>query len=109
MKRPARLTDRELSILSLAAQGQTNQQIGRILGVSEHTVKSAISMILARLGLRHRTEAVVHALRNGWITTPSMTERSAAGDPDGRFREAWFLASVTRWMTIRRRGASSGR
>ena len=62
------LTERELSILNFAAQGQTNQQIGRSLGVSEHTVKSSISQILARLGLRHRTEAVVHALRNGWIT-----------------------------------------
>jgi two-component system response regulator DegU len=85
MRKPPKLTERELSILSLAAQGQTNQQIGRSIGVSEHTVKSAISLILARLGLRHRTEAVVYALRNGWIVMPPMTETSAAGDSDGRF------------------------
>jgi DNA-binding NarL/FixJ family response regulator len=89
-RRPAKLTDRELNILTLAAQGQTNQQIGKSLGVSEHTVKSAISMILSRLGLRHRTEAVVHALRNGWITTPPMTDKSAAGTSDGRFVRPGF-------------------
>ena len=85
-RNPTQLTERELNILSLAAQGQTNQQIGKYLGVSEHTVKSSISLILARLGLRHRTEAVVHALRNGWITMPSMTEKPAIGvAADGRF------------------------
>jgi two-component system response regulator DegU len=84
-RHPHQLSERELNILSLAAQGQTNQQIGKHLGVSEHTVKSSISLILARLGLRHRTEAVVHALRNGWITMPSMNENPAVGDADGRF------------------------
>jgi DNA-binding NarL/FixJ family response regulator len=80
-----RLTDREVSILTLAAQGMTNQQIGRSLGVSEHTIKSAISHLLARLGLRHRTEAVVHALRHGWINPLSAHEITAAGNADGRF------------------------
>jgi DNA-binding NarL/FixJ family response regulator len=80
----AQLTDRELSILSYAANGMTNQQIGRQLGLSEHTVKSSISQILTRLGLRHRTEAVVHALRNGWIST-SATNKTAVGDADGRY------------------------
>lgn len=74
--RDNRLSGRDLSILTLAAEGMTNQQIGRDLGVSEHTVKSAISHILARLGLRHRTEAVVHALRNGWITPSTPAEES---------------------------------
>ena len=80
------LTDRELSILGHAANGMTNQQIGRALGVSEHTVKSSISQILGRLGLRHRTEAVVHALRNGWITA-AQTNGKAAGKAGGRFSE----------------------
>ena len=80
--RENRLSGRDLSILTLAAEGMTNQQIGRDLGVSEHTVKSAISHILARLGLRHRTEAVVHALRNGWIT-PSMPSEGAPGERRG--------------------------
>lgn len=66
-RRDPDLSDRELRILDLAARGQTNYQIGRALGVSEHTVKSSFSQLLGRLGLRHRTEAVVHALRRGWI------------------------------------------
>jgi two-component system response regulator DegU len=83
-RREARLTARDLTILQLAAEGMTNYQIGRSLGISEHTVKSAISMILARLGLRHRTEAVVHALRNGWISAPAMTSETAADATGGR-------------------------
>jgi hypothetical protein len=51
--------------------------------VSEHTVKSVISQILTRLGLRHRTEAVVHALRHGWITPQA--NGTAAGDAGGRY------------------------
>ncbi len=90
VRNESELTERELSILGYAAQGQTNQQIGRSLGVSEHTVKSSISQILARLGLRHRTEAVVHALRNGWISEASTTEKSAAGSSDGRFVKPGF-------------------
>lgn len=66
-QRPARVSEREIRILDLASQGLTNYQIGVALGVSEHTVKSAISQLLGRLGLRHRTEAVVFALKNGWI------------------------------------------
>lgn len=90
VKRDPQFTERELRVLNLAAQGMTNQQIGRSLGVSEHTVKGDISQILARLGMRHRTEAVVYALRNGWITAPPATEKSAAGLPDGRFVRPGF-------------------
>lgn len=74
------LSGRELRILELAAQGKTNSQIGREIGLSEHTVKGAISAVLARLRLRHRTEAVVHALRLGWIAAPR--RREDASDPD---------------------------
>lgn len=89
-RREPRLTERDLSILQLAAEGMTNYQIGRALGISEHTVKSAISMILARLGLRHRTEAVVYALRNGWIGTPSITNETVAGETGDRFERPVF-------------------
>src|SRR4051794_2550 len=66
----ADVSQRELRILELAAEGKTNYQIGQEIGLSEHTVKGAISQLLARLRLRHRTDAVVHALRLGWITPP---------------------------------------
>jgi DNA-binding NarL/FixJ family response regulator len=74
------VTARELRILQLAAEGKTNYQIGREIGLSEHTVKGAISQLLARLRLRHRTEAVVHALRLGWISPPR-------GEPDRTRKE----------------------
>ena len=64
------LSEREVRILELAAEGRTNYQIGREIGLSEHTVKGAFSVLLAKLGLRHRTQAVVHALRLGWISPP---------------------------------------
>ena len=90
VRREPRLTERDLTILHLASEGMTNYQIGRELGISEHTVKSAISMMLARLGLRHRTEAVVHALRNGWISSPSVTDETAAEQVGGRLERPEF-------------------
>ena len=78
------VTPRELRILELAAEGKTNYQIGREIGLSEHTVKGAISQLLARLRLRHRTEAVVHALRLGWISPPRGEPERVHRDDDGR-------------------------
>ena len=77
------VSERELRILELAAEGMTNYQIGREIGLSEHTVKGAISQLLARLRLRHRTEAVVHALRLGWIS-PRRAERARVRDDEDR-------------------------
>lgn len=62
------LTERELAVLRLAAEGLTNAQIGHALGLSGNTVKLVVSGILATLGMRYRTQAVVHALREGWIS-----------------------------------------
>lgn len=77
------VSERERRILELAAEGKTNYQIGREIGLSEHTVKGAISHLLARLRLRHRTEAVVHALRLGWISAPrSEPERRRDDDAE---------------------------
>jgi two-component system NarL family response regulator len=64
------LSERELVILRHAAEGLTNRKIGYAMGLSEHTVKSEFSKILSRLGMRHRTEAVVRAVREGWISVP---------------------------------------
>lgn len=64
------LNGRERTILGYVAQGMTNRQIGRVMGLSENTVKAALSVVLRRLGLRHRTEAVVYAVRRGWLNIP---------------------------------------
>ena len=71
---------RERLILGHVAQGMTNRQIGRQLGLSENTVKAELSRIMRQLGLRGRTEAVVLAVRRGWIAVPVESgRRSEAG------------------------------
>jgi DNA-binding NarL/FixJ family response regulator len=68
------LSARELEVLRLAAEGLTNQQIGHRLGLSGNTVKAIVSSILERLGVRYRTQAVVYAVREGWISLPETAE-----------------------------------
>lgn len=69
------LKPRERKILGFVAQGMTNRQIGRQLGLSENTVKADLSAIMRQLGLRGRTEAVVLAVRRGWIGVPVTGEQ----------------------------------
>ncbi|HXG76134.1 MAG TPA: helix-turn-helix transcriptional regulator [Gaiellaceae bacterium] len=59
------LSRRELEVLALVAEGYTSKEIGARLFVSEETVKSHISNILACLGARNRAHAVAIALREG--------------------------------------------
>lgn len=61
------LTERELEVLGLLAQGLANKQIAVELGISEHTVKFHVSSIYTKLGVTNRTEAVRAGLRGGWI------------------------------------------
>ena len=61
------LTDRELQVLRLAADGLTNRQIGRRLQISENTVKNHIRNILEKLHLHSRMEAVLYAVREELI------------------------------------------
>jgi DNA-binding NarL/FixJ family response regulator len=61
------LTDRELEVLRLAADGLTNRQIGRRLQISENTVKNHIRNILEKLHLHSRMEAVLYAVREELI------------------------------------------
>jgi two-component system, NarL family, nitrate/nitrite response regulator NarL len=61
------LTPRELQVLRALAQGQSNKEIARALGISEHTIKFHINAILGKLNAQSRTEAVVIATRLGLI------------------------------------------
>jgi DNA-binding NarL/FixJ family response regulator len=61
------LTARELEVLRLAADGLTNRQIGRRLGISENTVKNHIRNVLEKLHLHTRMEAVLYAVREQLI------------------------------------------
>jgi len=61
------LTERELDVLRLAAQGKTNRAIGNELEISHRTVQGHLASIYGKLGVNSRTEAVTEALRRGWI------------------------------------------
>jgi DNA-binding NarL/FixJ family response regulator len=61
------LTDRELEVLRAAAQGLTNYDIAQQLTVSVRTVEAHLTHVYNKLGVSSRTEAVVHAMRQGWI------------------------------------------
>ena len=73
----ARLTERELGVVRLVAQGMSNTEIAARLYLSEATVKSHIARILAKLGLRDRVQVAVFAYENG-IVRPG---RSVPGTP----------------------------
>ncbi len=61
------LTKRELEILKLLASAKTNRQIGKVLLVTEKTVKNHISNIYRKLQVNSRTEAVLKAIKSGLV------------------------------------------
>jgi DNA-binding NarL/FixJ family response regulator len=68
VSRPASvLTPRELEVLALVATGQSNAEIAKSLCVSENTVKTHVTHVLDKLGLRDRVHAVVYAYETGII------------------------------------------
>lgn len=61
------LTEREMEVLLLVAQGKTNQDIADELFIALKTVKTHVSNILAKLDVQDRTQAVVYAFQNGLV------------------------------------------
>jgi DNA-binding NarL/FixJ family response regulator len=68
----APLSPREVQILDNIAQGMTNKEVAYALAISEQTVKNHMSSILRKLSVNDRTQAVVYAIRQGWIKGPEM-------------------------------------
>jgi DNA-binding CsgD family transcriptional regulator len=64
---PAGLTQREVEVLRLIAQGKTDREIGQQLFISRHTVMRHVSHILAKLDVESRSAAAVHAVRHGLV------------------------------------------
>ena len=61
------LTKRECEVLQLLTDGQSNRSIGETLYISEKTVKNHVSSILQKMNVNDRTQAVVTAIKNGWV------------------------------------------
>lgn len=61
------LSPREIEILGYVSQGLSNKEIASILAISDQTVKNNITSILRKLHVNDRTQAVIYALRHGWI------------------------------------------
>lgn len=68
--RPAleELHDRELEVLKLAAKGMTNREIAEKLFISDRTVQTHFANIFRKLNVGSRTEAVLRALKEGWLS-----------------------------------------
>jgi NarL family two-component system response regulator LiaR len=62
------LTDREVEVLRLVARGWSNRNIAHELMISEATVRTHVSHVLAKLDLSSRTQAALYALRKGWAS-----------------------------------------
>jgi len=65
------LTEREIEVLALLAQGMPNKEIAAHLTISERTAKFHVSSIMGKLGATNRTEAVSLAAQKGLITLRS--------------------------------------
>lgn len=61
------LTEREMEILSLVAEGYSNKLVGGRLNICERTVKNHLTLIMNKLRASDRTHAVVTAVRLGWL------------------------------------------
>ena len=61
------LTRRECEVLQLLADGNSNRAIGETIFISEKTVKNHVSNILQKMNVNDRTQAVILAIKNGWV------------------------------------------
>jgi two-component system, NarL family, response regulator LiaR len=94
---PEALTEREIDVLRLLAQGQANKQIARDLRIGEKTVKTHVSNILAKLGVPSRTQAALYAVRIGLVSTDQLSgeERVEIGDCCANLQSLLATHSVT--------------
>ena len=61
------LSDREMEVLACVVRGMSNKEIASLLGISHQTVKNHVTSILRKFGVEDRTQAVVYALKRGWV------------------------------------------
>jgi len=61
------LSEREMEVLQHVVRGLSNKEIALLLGISHQTVKNHITAILRKFNVEDRTQAVVYALKRGWV------------------------------------------
>lgn len=61
------LSSREMEVLSCVVEGRSNKEIANVLGISHQTVKNHVTSILRKFAVDDRTQAVVYALKRGWV------------------------------------------
>lgn len=60
------LTDREMEVLELVAEGKNNREIADILGISDKTVKNHVNKLMQKLNITNRTEAAIMMIKHNW-------------------------------------------
>jgi DNA-binding NarL/FixJ family response regulator len=61
------LSGREMEVLSCISRGMSNKEIAHLLHISHQTVKNHVTAILRKLGVEDRTQAVIYAVKRGWV------------------------------------------
>jgi DNA-binding NarL/FixJ family response regulator len=69
------LSDREMEVLNCMVRGMSNKEIATLLGISHQTVKNHVTSILRKFGVEDRTQAVIYALKRGWVTLKDTTKQ----------------------------------
>jgi len=72
------LSEREMEVLECVVRGLSNKEIAGLLGISHQTVKNHVTSILRKFGVEDRTQAVVYALKHGWVRLRTSGARSDA-------------------------------
>lgn len=69
------LSDREMEVLNCVVHGMSNKEIANMLRISHQTVKNHVTSILRKFGVDDRTQAVIYALKRGWVTLKDTTKQ----------------------------------
>jgi NarL family two-component system response regulator LiaR len=80
---PGDLTEREVEVVALVAQGLSNREIAEAFVISEKTVKTHIGHVLAKLELKDRTQIAIYAIRHGLAGDDPEPGRDRADTPKG--------------------------
>ncbi|HUH96425.1 MAG TPA: response regulator transcription factor [Anaerolineales bacterium] len=70
------LSEREMEVLECVVKGMSNKEIAGLLGISHQTVKNHVTSILRKFGVEDRTQAVVYALKHGWVQLKNAERQS---------------------------------